>query len=87
VLDLVTCGITTLALTPVTWLERMPSVCLYWNLLGIHCPGCGMTRAMSALLHADFNRALGYNLLVVVIFPVLAGILLYDTANCLKPPR
>ena len=80
-------GFAALALTPVAWLEKMPSVCLYWNLLGVHCPGCGMTRAISALLHADLNRALGYNPLVMVVFPALAGILLYDAANWLKPPR
>jgi hypothetical protein len=70
----------TLALLPTAWLERAPSVCLYWNVFGVHCPGCGMTRAFSALLHADFDRALAYNKLVAVIFPAIVAWLAYDLA-------
>jgi hypothetical protein len=73
-------GLAALALAPTAWLERSPSVCLYWNVLGVHCPGCGMTRAFSALLHADFARALSYNKLVVVVFPAIVGVLAFDLA-------
>ena len=30
-------------------------------LLGISCPGCGMTRALLAALRLDFSAAFGYN--------------------------
>jgi len=65
---------------PTAWLERSPSVCLYWNVFGVHCPGCGMTRAFSALLHADFARALSYNKLVGVVFAAIVGVLAFDLA-------
>jgi hypothetical protein len=73
-------GLAVLALVPTAWLERTPSVCLYWNVFGVHCPGCGMTRAFSALLHHDFTRALSYNKLVVLVFPVIVAVLAFDLA-------
>lgn len=73
-------GLAALALAPTAWLERTPSVCLYWNVFGVHCPGCGMTRAFSALLHTDYARALSFNRLVVVVFPVIVGVLAFDVA-------
>lgn len=33
------------------------SICPFWNLTGLPCPGCGMTRALSALLHGDLRAA------------------------------
>jgi len=74
-------GLGALAMVPTAWLERLPSVCLYWNLFGVHCPGCGMTRAFSALLHGEWGQALLYNKLVVVAFPAIIGVLVHDAAR------
>lgn len=37
--------------------------CLFQRVTGLHCPGCGNTRAMMALFRLDFNSMFGYNLL------------------------
>ena len=37
--------------------------CPFYELTGLWCPGCGLTRATHALLRADVGKALGYNLL------------------------
>src|SRR5262245_10738166 len=34
------------------------------------CPGCGATRALHSLLHADWNAALHYNALFTVLAPI-----------------
>lgn len=69
------------------WLEHAPTVCLFRNLVGLRCPGCGMTHALSALLHGEFARAFLYNKLVVVAFPALVGVVLYDVTAWARSGR
>jgi hypothetical protein len=61
----------TLALVPEQAWASMPSVCLWRNLLGIECLGCGMTRGLAAALHGRFDAALGFNAGVVLAGPAL----------------
>lgn len=51
-------------------------VCLFHQVTGLNCPGCGMTRAMYALLHGDFLTALRDNafLLLVLAAAILRGL-------------
>ena len=44
------------------FLPRIP--CFFSNVLGIYCPGCGGTRAVYALLHGEFMKAVWYHPLV-----------------------
>lgn len=46
--------------------------CPIHALSGLYCPGCGATRALHALAHADVATALAMNPLLVVALPVLA---------------
>lgn len=36
-------------------------VCLFSKVTGLPCPGCGMTRAIAALLHGEWRQALLYH--------------------------
>ena len=56
---------------PTSWLESRPSICLIRQVTGRPCPGCGMTRAISCVFHANFIGAWRYNKLVVLVFPLL----------------
>lgn len=47
-------------------------VCQFHRLTGLNCPGCGMTRALYALLHGNFSAALRDNALFVLTLGVLA---------------
>jgi hypothetical protein len=38
-----------------------PVPCFFQTFFGIYCPGCGGTRAVEALLHAHFLRAVWYH--------------------------
>jgi hypothetical protein len=47
-------------------------VCQFHRLTGLNCPGCGMTRALYALLHGKFSAALQDNALFVLTLGALA---------------
>jgi len=58
-------------LVPTSWFESRRSLCLIRNVFGVKCPGCGMTRAISCIFHGNVKKALQYNRLVVIVFPLL----------------
>jgi hypothetical protein len=45
--------------------------CLFHQLTGLHCPGCGTLRAMHQLLHGQLAAALAMNPLAVCTLPLL----------------
>ena len=63
------------------WLPR----CMFHQLTGLYCPGCGATRALSAMLHCDLKSSLHNNLL---LFPLLAliAVLIVKPGISLKRP-
>ncbi len=61
-----------LALVPASVLASGPPLCLWTNVFGMECAGCGMTRALSAVLQARPAEAFAHNRLVIVVAPILA---------------
>ena len=43
------------------WLPK----CMFYQWTGLYCPGCGATRAFSALLHGDIRSSLHNNILLI----------------------
>lgn len=56
---------------PVNWLNNQHTICLFKNLTGSDCYGCGMTRAILSALHFRFDEAFHYNKLFVLVLPLL----------------
>ncbi|MCU1366840.1 MAG: hypothetical protein JWN39_2479 [Ilumatobacteraceae bacterium] len=46
--------------------------CPLYELTGIYCPGCGLTRATHSLLRGNLRAALGYNLLLPFFLAAIA---------------
>jgi uncharacterized membrane protein len=44
-----------------------PFKCVFYELTGLYCPGCGSGRAAAALIHLKIGQALGYNILFVFL--------------------
>jgi hypothetical protein len=47
-------------------------VCPTALVLGVPCPGCGLTRATLALLHGELRAAVGFHPLAPLLVPLLA---------------
>ena len=45
--------------------------CVFHEVTGLYCPGCGMTRSVLALLKLDFYQSFRYNALLLVLLPLL----------------
>lgn len=67
-----------LLIAPVGFLNSIPSVCLFKGVFGKSCFGCGITRAISAMVKFHLKEAMGYNKLVVLVFPLLVVIVVRD---------
>lgn len=46
--------------------------CPFHEITGFFCPGCGITRALHALVHFDVPRALAMNAFLISSLPLLA---------------
>jgi hypothetical protein len=57
---------------PTSYIEAGHSICLVKNLFGVECPGCGMTRALSAFMHGNVVSAIRFNKSIVIIGPLLS---------------
>lgn len=46
--------------------------CIFHEITGFYCPGCGITRTFFSLLKLDIVQAFRYNALVVCLIPIFA---------------
>lgn len=49
--------------------------CVLHQWTGLHCPGCGSTRACHALLHGRWTDAVRFNPMLIIGGPIIAGVL------------
>ena len=69
-------GISLFWVTPESWIFTGNTICIFKNLFGLECVGCGMTRVLYCLSHGDILEALNFNRLVIIIAPLLFYILI-----------
>lgn len=55
--------------------------CVFHELTGLYCPGCGITRAAVSLLQLDFAQAFRFNPLLFFLFPFFAAYLITHKAK------
>lgn len=66
------------ACVPVAWLTGGPQLCPFKLILGLPCPGCGMTRSVVTLLHGDPAASLYFHPLGLPLVLFLVGLALVD---------
>lgn len=57
--------------------ECLGITCVFKAYLGVPCPGCGMTRALRALLQLDLKEAFLYNPLIFAM-PYVFAYIIFD---------
>jgi len=60
-----------LRVLPSDFFDDGPVLCPSKRFFDLECPGCGLTRATQHFLHGEWEIALDYNPLVVVVVPLL----------------
>ena len=69
--------------------NRFAPPCLFHKVTGLHCPGCGATRATHALLHLRLGEAVKKNALFVALLPFMVAWVVRSVWRWVqgKPPR
>lgn len=49
--------------------SQFPLRCIWYDLTGTQCPGCGFQRALHSLLHGNLQAALKYNYFFIISIP------------------
>ena len=62
-----------------------PSIpCVFHELTGLKCPGCGVTRMILALSRLDLQAAMRANTFLTVTLPYLASLLAYNAYKWIR---
>jgi hypothetical protein len=61
--------------------------CMFHHMTGLHCPGCGASRALHQLAHGNLLTALSYNPLLVLMLPALVYLLFRQPPGMFRDAR
>lgn len=78
---LILCGLM-LGAALIHWDLYLP--CIFREITGWKCPGCGVTRMCMSIMKMDFVSAFYYNPVVFLMLPTLAVMLIYQSAVFIK---
>ncbi len=63
----------------------LPSLCLFYNLTGLPCPGCGITRSLTCCAHGLFGQAFRFHPMGPLVFAGLIGMTLAGAVSAARP--
>lgn len=58
--------------------------CVFYEITGLKCPGCGITRGMVALLHFDFYNAICYNAFLFLIIAYIVWVYIFTARHYIR---
>jgi len=85
---------------PASFISKGPSICIFKNFIlpfifhgncpvggffaGCNCPACGLTRALSNIMHGDFAAAWAYNKISFIVFFIMLALIISNLAKLMK---
>jgi hypothetical protein len=66
-------------------IAHIPSVCVFYHLTGLPCPGCGLTRSFVCFAHGEIKQAFAYHPLGPILFLAFAVYALYSFVSVVNP--
>lgn len=55
--------------------------CVFYEITGLYCPGCGITRTVFAIIRLDFVSAIHNNFLIITVIPFVLYYLFIKLKN------
>lgn len=47
------------------------SICIFKIIFHKDCPGCGLTRAFYNMMKLNFNKAINFNVKIIIVYPLV----------------
>jgi len=66
------------------FINSTPSLCLFKNITGHECLGCGMSRAFVSFFHFHFHEFYNYNILSTIVIPIVIFLAIKQIINVIK---
>ncbi|WP_035756911.1 DUF2752 domain-containing protein [Hugenholtzia roseola] len=76
-----------LLLLPIDFFDTGDSICLSVVFFDTECYACGMTSAFMHFLNGDFESAFAYNMLIFIVFPLIAMLWIVEAYKEIKVIR
>lgn len=61
-------------LIPFEYASQLHTICIFKNITGTDCYGCGIMRAIIASVQFKWTLAYHYNALIIIVFPLLIAL-------------
>lgn len=59
-------------------------VCVFHEITGLECPGCGITRCILSIIKGNLKEAFHYNMLIFISLPIAIVYSIYISYNYIK---
>jgi hypothetical protein len=64
---------------------RLPPLCMTQELVGVDCPGCGLTRAFVLIAHGRLRKSLEYHRLGIMLYAYFLFLAAFNASALLAP--